>query len=451
MARRDEDDLVDHKNLENAHRFLRGPEAAEALRIISELHEAGFIAYMAGGCVRDALLGNTPKDYDVATDATPDAIRNVFGKRKTLAFGASFGVMAVLPSRGHRGSSAEPTEVATFRSDGFYSDGRRPDSVHFGDAEHDVRRRDFTINGLFYDPLADRIIDFVGGVEDLNRGLLRTIGNPVDRFAEDKLRMLRAVRFATTMAFEIDPATREAIIHHAADITQVSGERIGAEMRRVLVHANLLQGLEHLQSCGLDRLVFPEMQSLNWDVLRGMREVAGRSEPSRKSLGAKSLGEWNVPRSLAAVVSNLEDPSSVPSSLIDRWRLSNLEVRMADSALSHWQTIATADRQKWSTVQPILVDRDIDTIIWLAEARVAVEQLGRGGVERAREALEWPAEQLDPPPLLNGDDLRQLGIPGGPELGRLLKKIRQAQLNGELRTREEAEKTAEKSLKTVDP
>lgn len=446
MDRRDEDDLVDHKNLDNAHHFLRGPEAAEALRIISKLHEAGFIAYMAGGCVRDALLGNPPKDYDVATDATPDAIRKVFGKRKTLAFGASFGVMAVLPSRGRRGSSTEPTEVATFRSDGFYSDGRRPDSVHFGDAEHDVRRRDFTINGLFYDPLADQIIDFVGGVDDLNRGLLRTIGNPVDRFAEDKLRMLRAVRFATTLAFDIDPATQQAIIHHAADITQVSGERIGAEMRRVLVHANLLQGLSHLQSCGLDRLVFPEMRSLNWDLLGEMREIAGRSE-----LSSKSLGAWNVPRSLAAVVSNLEDPSSVPLSLIDRWRLSNTEVRMADSALSHWQTIATADRQKWSTVQPILIDRDIDTIIWLAETRVAVEQHDRGGVERVLEALEWPAEQLDPPPLLNGDDLRQLGIPGGPQLGRLLKKIRQAQLDGELKTREEAEKTVEKSLKTVDP
>ncbi|MDG2222477.1 MAG: CCA tRNA nucleotidyltransferase [Rubripirellula sp.] len=441
--------MVDHKNLENAHRFLRGPEATEALRIISELHAAGFTAYMAGGCVRDAMLGNPPKDYDVATDATPDAIRDVFGKRKTLAFGASFGVMAVLPSRGGRGSSAEPTEVATFRSDGQYSDGRRPDSVHFGDAEHDVLRRDFTINGLFYDPLADRVIDFVGGVDDLKRGLLRTIGKPVDRFAEDKLRMLRAVRFATTMAFKIDPDTQAAIIHHAADITQVSGERIGAEMRRVMVHPNLLQGLRHLQSCGLDQQVFPELNSLNWDLLRGMRKGA-EGWGMREESGDGS-GRWNVPRSLAAFVSSLEDPSSVPLSLIDRWRLSNLEVRMADSALRHWQAIATADQQKWSTVQPILIDRDIDTILWLADARVAAEQLDSVGVEKAREALGWPTERLDPPPLLNGDDLRQLGIPGGPELGRLLKRTREAQLNRELQTREEAEKTIEKWRKTVDP
>ncbi|MEM1067781.1 MAG: CCA tRNA nucleotidyltransferase, partial [Planctomycetota bacterium] len=159
---------------------------------------------MAGGCVRDALLGRQPKDYDVATDATPDAIREVFGKRKTLAFGASFGVIGVLPAKGGGAQTHEPTEVATFRSDGSYSDGRRPDSVHFGDAENDAQRRDFTINGLFYDPLSDQVIDYVGGVDDLKAGLLRTIGNPVERFAEDKLRMLRAVRFATTMALQID-------------------------------------------------------------------------------------------------------------------------------------------------------------------------------------------------------------------------------------------------------
>ncbi len=156
--------------------------------------------------MRDALLGKQPKDYDVATDATPDAVRHVFGRSRTLAFGASFGVIGVLPPRRHQGSArstplseseagqqpslVQPTEVATFRSDGFYSDGRRPDSVHFGDAKHDALRRDFTINGLFFDPWEDRLIDFVGGQDDLEAGVLRTIGDPLARFGEDKLRML---------------------------------------------------------------------------------------------------------------------------------------------------------------------------------------------------------------------------------------------------------------------
>ncbi len=421
--------MVDHENLENAHRFLRGPEASEALRIISELHAAGFVAYMAGGCVRDALLGRQPKDYDVATDATPDAIRNVFGTRKTLAFGVSFGVVGVLPPKGGRGLglSVQPTEVATFRSDGYYSDGRRPDSVHFGDARHDALRRDFTVNGLFYDPLSDQVIDFVEGVKDLKQGVLRTIGNPVERFSEDKLRMLRAVRFATTMALEIEPATLQAIVQHAAEIIMVSGERIGAEIRRVLVSPHLVQGLRYLQRSGLDRYVFPEMESLRWDLLHALCD---------------QLPERDVPLSLAALVSSMEDSSLIPAGLVDRWRLSNLEVRMANAALKHWSIIASAQERRWSEVQPVLMDRDVETIIWLADARVSVDQVDRGGIERVREALAWPPSRLNPPPLLTGDDLRQLGLPAGPTYAKILHQLRRAQLDGEIQTREEAVKMA---------
>lgn len=416
--------LVDHENLEKAHRFLRGPDAAEALRIISELHSAGFVAYMAGGCVRDALLGSQPKDYDVATDATPDSIREVFGKRKTLAFGASFGVIGVLPPKGARGQAIQPTEVATFRSDGFYSDGRRPDSVHFGDAKHDALRRDFTINGLFYDPLSDQVIDFVGGVEDLKNGVLRTIGDPVQRFAEDKLRMLRAVRFATTIGLKINDSTLDAIIHHAGDITVVSGERIGAEMRRVIVHPNLVEGLRHLQACGLDEPIFPELGSIDWQRLEQLTE---------------QLPERDFALSLATLVSAIGDFSSVPLELVQRWKLSNLEARMAGAALKHWRTIATAHQRKWSSVQPVLMDRDVETIIWLADARVTVDGLDRSGVEKARQALAWPPKELNPPPLLSGDDLRELGVPTGPDFGRILNRIRDAQLDGEIQTRTEAE------------
>ena len=238
----------------------------EALRICQRLVEAGHVAYFAGGCVRDALLERQPKDFDVATDATPARVREVFGKKRTLAFGASFGVIAVLPHRSTGGFSASadqnlmmPTEVATFRSDGTYSDGRRPDKVSFGDARNDAFRRDFTINGLFYDPAAGQVIDFVGGQDDLAKQLLRTIGRASERFEEDKLRMLRAVRFATTLGFALDDETQTEMTRLASEISVVSGERIGAEMRRILVAPEAASGLRLLVETGLDRVIWPTL------------------------------------------------------------------------------------------------------------------------------------------------------------------------------------------------
>src|SRR5262245_26238906 len=179
---------------------------AFALEIAQKLRGAGFEALWAGGCVRDELLGLVPKDYDVATSATPDQIRSVFGHRRTLPIGAAFGVITVLGPR-----AAGQIEVATFRTDAQYSDGRHPDSVSFTTAEHDAQRRDFTINGLFFDPVASRVVDYVGGQDDLNRRILRAIGDPRLRLSEDKLRMLRAVRFAAAFQFTIEPATLRAI------------------------------------------------------------------------------------------------------------------------------------------------------------------------------------------------------------------------------------------------
>ncbi|MFN5709429.1 MAG: CCA tRNA nucleotidyltransferase, partial [Planctomycetota bacterium] len=170
-----------------------------AVQIVQRLQQAGFEAVWAGGCVRDMLLGLKPKDYDVATSALPEQIRDLFGHRQTLAIGASFGVITVLGPK-----SAGQVEVATFRQDAEYSDGRRPDSVHFSTAERDAQRRDFTINGMFYDPVQDVVLDFVEGRRDIDERVIRAIGNPEERIAEDKLRMLRAVRFAATYQFHLD-------------------------------------------------------------------------------------------------------------------------------------------------------------------------------------------------------------------------------------------------------
>ena len=203
-----------------------------AVEVVRRLREAGFTAYWAGGCVRDQLLGRTPKDYDVATDATPAQIRKLFGRHRTLAIGAAFGVITVMGPK-----AAGMIEVATFRHDAAYSDGRHPDSVTFSSAEEDASRRDFTINGLFYDPVEERVIDFVGGQDDLAARRLRAIGDPRERFAEDKLRMLRAVRFAAAFDFALEENTLAAIREMAGEIPVVSAERIAMEMRRMLGRA----------------------------------------------------------------------------------------------------------------------------------------------------------------------------------------------------------------------
>src|SRR5207253_2036897 len=210
-----------------------------AIAVVRQLREAGFQALWAGGCVRDELLGLMPQDYDVATDARPEQVQQLF--RRTIAVGASFGVVEVLGPW----TAAGPVkaQVATFRADGAYSDGRHPDSVRFASAREDALRRDFTINGMFFDPVEGRLLDFVGGQQDLRDGVLRAIGDPRARFDEDKLRMLRAVRFATRFELRIAPDTESAIRQMAGQITVVSAERIAEELRQLLVHPHRARGM----------------------------------------------------------------------------------------------------------------------------------------------------------------------------------------------------------------
>lgn len=409
---------------------------AEAIRICARLRQAGHVAYFAGGCVRDALLGREPKDFDVATDATPDRVREIFGFRNTLAFGASFGVIGVLPPKQNNAGqnpgptqTIQPTEVATFRSDGEYSDGRRPDKVHYGDAEHDAIRRDFTINGLFFDPVDERVIDYVGGRKDLAAKRLRTIGAAEERFEEDKLRMLRAARFATTLGFSLDPATKAEMTRRADEIAVVSAERVGAEMRRIVVSKHAKRGLDLLVQCGLDRLILPQLSSV--DAQKLDRYLACRET-------------YAFDASMALILLAFPDSSSAPrfaslnEQLGTRWRLSKEETRRIASAASHWPLIANAKQRKWSVVQPRLIDRDVDCAMEVAAAIVAAEGIDRSGVTLCREALDWPGEQLDPPPLLNGQTLQAAGFDPGPKFRGWLQAARAAQLDGKISTRSEA-------------
>ncbi|WP_263374066.1 CCA tRNA nucleotidyltransferase [Granulicella aggregans] len=246
--------------------FCRGPEYRAALSVAGTIRSAGHQAYFAGGCVRDLLLGRIPKDFDVATSATPDEVMALFPKTKSV--GAHFGVVL---ANAEAGEDALDIEIATFRNDGIYTDGRRPDAVRFStDPKEDVVRRDFTINGMLLDPISfdetgdldASVLDFVGGRADLNAKTVRAIGDPATRFAEDKLRMLRAVRFAARLEFEIDPPTLAAIRAQAASISKVSIERIAAELTMMLTEGHARRAFELLDECGLLAYVLPEATKL---------------------------------------------------------------------------------------------------------------------------------------------------------------------------------------------
>src|SRR6476620_3024901 len=233
-------------------------EREVAIGVVRRLRQAGYEALWAGGCVRDELLGVEPADYDVATSARPEDVQRTFAR--TVAVGESFGVVAVIGPRRFDGSFPK-VEVATFRSDGAYIDGRRPESVVFSTAAEDAQRRDFTINGMFFDPLESRVLDYVGGRADLKAGVLRAIGDPRARFREDKLRLMRAVRMAARFDFPIEDATAAAIREMAPEITVVSAERIADELRKMLVHRHRSWAMRQMDELGLLRHVLPEVEA----------------------------------------------------------------------------------------------------------------------------------------------------------------------------------------------
>jgi len=396
-----------------------------AEEVVRRLHAAGFEAYWAGGCVRDQLLGRVPKDYDVATAATPAEIRQVFGRRRTLAIGAAFGVISVIGPK-----AAGTVEVTTFRRDAAYSDGRHPDHVTFSTARDDAARRDFTINGLFYDPTAGRVIDFVGGQADLAEKRIRAIGSARDRFAEDKLRMLRAVRFAATLEFAIDPDSQAAIRAMAAEIHVVSPERIAAEMRRMLADPGRAAGVRLLLESGLAAEILPE-------IVPGDKLGQPPAEKMIEEL-SRLRGDASFPLALAVALARCVDAAGADA-VGRRWRLSNKERQRVAWLVGHQAALCDAPAMAWSKLQPILIAEEIDDLLALIEARGAAE-----AAAHCRGLLAQPREVLDPPPLLDGNDLLAHGIPSGPRFTTLLQRVRAAQLDGEIRNQKEALAMVEK-------
>ena len=294
-----------------------------ALEVVRRLRGANFEAYWAGGCVRDIVLGRRPKDYDVATSARPPEIRDLFGKKRTLPLGAAFGVITIVGPR-----PAGQVEVATFRQDVGYSDGRHPDSIAYSSAREDALRRDFTINGMFIDPVGGEVIDYVGGQEDLQRGCIRAIGAPRLRFEEDKLRMLRAVRFTAAYGFTIEEETAAAIRAMADEITAVSPERIAMEMRRVLTEPGRVRGVRFADP------KFPRFgraRAAGDRVLPRMGESPARLETALDVLAR--LTEPHFSLALAALLAHCGAAAVREVGL--RWKLSNKEIDEAAWLVEH--------------------------------------------------------------------------------------------------------------------
>jgi tRNA nucleotidyltransferase/poly(A) polymerase len=315
-------------------------------------------------------------------------------------------------------------EVTTFRRDAGYSDGRHPDSVAFSTAAEDASRRDFTINGLFYDPIERRVIDFVGGQKDLAAKIVRAIGAPRDRFAEDKLRMLRAVRFAATLDFALDAEARRAIAEMAHEIHVVSPERISVEMQRLLADPHRAAGVRLLVETGLAAEVLPEIVPAN--------RLPFRTETldSLSRLG----DECGFPLALAAVLCPCVDAAGA-AAVCRRWRLSNQQRDRVCWLVEHRTALDNAPAMRWSALQPLMVAEGIDDLLKLMES---ASPTAAGAVAHCRRLLDQPRQVLDPPPLLTGDDLLAQGIPSGPRYRSLLDRLRAAQLDGDVRTKDEA-------------
>lgn len=403
-----------------------------AIDVVRKLRAAGFDALWAGGCVRDQLLGRRPKDYDVATTARPEQIRQVFGHRRTVAVGAAFGVIAVLGPK-HAGQ----LDVATFRQDVSYSDGRHPDAVQFSTPEADAQRRDFTINGLFFDPLEDRVIDYVGGQSDLARGIVRAIGEPLARFGEDKLRLLRAVRFSAALEYTLDPATRDAVEAMSAQVIAVSAERIAAEVRLMLLDRHRARAIGLLREVGLLAAVLPEV---TWgdspDVLTATGRPAADAWVATLNV-LDGLAEPGFALALAGLLHGFVSPAGV-SEVCRRWKLSNRDARVAAWLVEQQKALVGARHMAWPRLQRLLISEDVADLLSLSAAIAAASGQPADDVEHCRRLLELPAERLNPTALITGDDLIAHGVPRGRRYHTLLEAVRDAQLEGRISTRAEA-------------
>jgi len=436
---------------------------AIASGIVRRLRDAGFVAYYAGGCVRDRLRGVEPKDYDIATSARPEEVRRLFPR--TVAVGAHFGVICVM-DRGRQ------FEVATFRSDGAYMDGRRPEAVTFSSPREDAERRDFTVNGMFYDPIGAEVIDFVGGRADLDRRLLRAIGDAASRLREDRLRMLRAIRFATLLGFEIDPATWDAVKEHAAEIHDVSAERIREELVRIFLSPNRVRGLDLLDESGLLGQIIPEMLPLKgceqppqfhpegdvWVHTRKMLELL-RAEVTVPVVFSVLLHDIGKPATFSLdpaegrIRFNAHDKvgAGMARAIMERLRFSRDEVEATVEAVDQHMVFKDVQKMRVAKLKRFMARPGFEEEMELhrVDCQSSHAMLDNYDFLRAKQE-EFANEPLIPPPLVTGDDLIAFGWKPGPKFKEVLDAVQTRQLEATLTSREEALEWVKAEYGTAD-
>jgi len=445
---------------------LESVEYRAALGIAGRLRDLGHVAYFAGGCVRDLLLGVAPHDFDVATSATPDEVQAAF--EWTAAVGASFGVVLVMEEVG---GERVATEVATFRHDGAYSDGRRPDAVRFStDAREDVLRRDFTVNGMLLDALAfdqgdrieDCVLDYVGGLTDLAAGVVRAIGDPVVRFAEDKLRMLRAVRFAARLGFAIEARTMAAIRAEAAAIALVSAERVRDELTKILTEGAARRGFELLDESGLLVQVLPEISKMKgveqppeyhpegdvWVHTLMLLEHLEKGASVTLAWGML-LHDVGKPATFTApdparvgdrirFNGHVEVGIAVARGILNRLRFSNEECAQILALVQHHMQFGDVMKMKQSTLKRFLRLPQFEEHLALHRADVLSSNKNLALYEFAKRHLEELGEEAIRPKLLvTGVDLIAAGYKPGPRFKEMLLVAEDAQLEGAIATRED--------------
>lgn len=420
----------------------------QAIFVVQRLRQEGFECYLAGGCVRDMLLQKTPKDYDIATSARPEEIQRIFPQ--TVPVGAQFGVVLVL-------IDGQPFEVASFRFDGPYLDGRRPSQVRYGSLQEDIERRDFTINGMVYDPLDDRVIDLVEGQKDLAQRTIRAIGAPRARFEEDRLRMLRAVRFAAGLNFSIADETFAAIEELAPAIAQISWERIGDELTRILTEGGARRGFELLDACGLLAVLLPEIGAMKktpqspdyhpeGDVFKHTMLLLGHLDAPSETLAYGCLLH-DVAKPVCVrqeehritFYGHTERGAEMAEAILKRLKRSRaVWERVAYLVRNHLRHVQ-APQMRLSTLKRFLREDGVDELLELAR----IDALSSNGdLQYYRFCKERMAEldeqEIRPQPWLRGGDLIALGLTPGPSFTDILRQAEDAQLGGEIASRQEA-------------
>lgn len=428
------------------------PRGAGALRVVGRLREAGHLALLAGGCVRDLLLGRRPKDWDVVTDADPLGVMALF--ERTVPVGLRFGIVRVLLD-GHG-----EYEVARFRREGPYADGRHPDHVEFSGPVEDARRRDFTMNGMFFDPCGGGLVDYVEGRADLVAGQVRAIGDPVARFAEDGLRALRAVRFAARLRFAIEARTWQAVKDSAALVDRISAERVRDELTLILTEGGAARGFELLYDSGLLARLLPEVAAMEgvrqspehhpegdvWRHVRLMLAAVDRLEaPSPTLAWGVLLHDIGKPVTAAAPVAGritFHEHDRRGADMVDdmarRLRMSTADRERIRDLTAHHMRFRNVRDMRPSKLKRFLREEYFPELLELHRIDCEASHGLLDLYDFCRQQQEAPPAALRPAPLLTGDDLRELGFTPGPLFGRILEWLEDEQLEGRLTSREQA-------------